>query len=79
MIGMQKYIDNVFCIVLLYCFQIQRNSVRRFEKLSDHTMNYSSVSENKFLALNPTLNQKHKTGNTEMNHGLILNLVENSQ
>ena len=54
MIGMQKYIDNLFCTVLSYCFQIQRSSVRRFEKQSDHTMNYSSVSENKFKALDPT-------------------------
>ena len=59
MIGMQKYIDNVFCIVLSYCFQIQRNSVRRFEKQSDLTVNYSSVSENKFKALDPTLTSKY--------------------
>ena len=64
MIGMQKYIDNVVCIVLLYCFQIQRKSVRRFEIQIDHTVNYSnSVSENKLKALDPTLSLNSKARN----------------
>ena len=55
----KNILTTSFGIVLLYCFQIRRNSVRKFEIQSDHTVNYSRVSENKFKALYPTLTYKN--------------------
>ena len=39
----KKYIDNGVCIVLMYCVQIQRSSVRRFEITNDQTVQFGNI------------------------------------